>query len=75
MPFDHEQFGKWRGTIGLSQRQVASQLGVSNQTVNDWERGFHQPTLAHLDKIAMMAQNTPGFEGCSFYAPPPPATM
>lgn len=34
-----------REAARVSQRQVADELGVSNMTVSDWERGKFAPTL------------------------------
>ena len=51
MPFDHNQFADWRISNGLSQRQLATNIGVSNQTINTWEKGLHAPSTVHLDMI------------------------
>lgn len=37
---------------GLSQKQLAQLLGVSQPTVSDWESGRKNPTLENLSKIA-----------------------
>ena len=38
----------------LSQEQLADQLGVTRQTVSDWERGVSFPDLATLERIAQV---------------------
>lgn len=42
-----------RQHLGLTQQQLAEELGIRQQTVSEWERGLYQPrgasaTLLHL---------------------------
>lgn len=39
------RFAKVRDELGLTQRQVAESLGITDQTVSNWERGLHPPRL------------------------------
>lgn len=40
-----------RRALGLSQRKLASRLGVDPATVQGWETSKHQPTAARLDEV------------------------
>lgn len=46
-----EQLVAARRALGLSQRKLASRLGVDPATVQGWEAGEHQPTAARLDEV------------------------
>lgn len=37
--------------LGLLQRQVATELGVTLQTYGYWETGRHEPEFRHLPAI------------------------
>ena len=51
MPFRKDRFAELTKNAGYSQRKLATLLGVSNQTVSNWEKGVINPTIEHLDKI------------------------
>ncbi len=34
-----------RESLGMTQRQLANIIGVTDQTVSNWERGIHAPKL------------------------------
>lgn len=36
---------KLRESLGLTQRQIAEAVGVTDQTVSNWERGVYAPRL------------------------------
>lgn len=42
---------QWRRSRDLTQRQLASLLGVTVQTVVQWERGKSEPSLQSLIKL------------------------
>jgi len=42
---------KRRIELGLRQRDVADLLGADSQSVNAWERNYHQPALHRLEAI------------------------
>ncbi len=46
-----------RRNLGLSQRKMATRLGVDPSTLMGWEAGRHQPTGKSLDLIAGVLQN------------------
>ncbi|MGG6295266.1 helix-turn-helix transcriptional regulator [Leptolyngbya sp. AN02str] len=39
------EFMRLREKLGLTQRQVAEAIGVTDQTVSNWERGVYAPKL------------------------------
>ena len=51
-----ERLATARRVLGLSQRKMATKLGVDPATVNNWETGRHQPTGKSLDVIARVLQ-------------------
>ena len=44
---------------GLSQEQLAFQIGVSRQAVSKWETGLSQPELSNIEKICEVLEITP----------------
>lgn len=49
-----EEIKQIRKNTGLSQKLFASYLGVSNKTVEAWERGINQPSGAASRMLHMM---------------------
>lgn len=47
-----ENIAATRKAAGLTQEELANKIGVSRQTVSDWERGDATPDLANAAKIA-----------------------
>lgn len=43
----------FRESLGLTQRQVADSVGVTDQTVSNWERGIHVPRLTLRQTIKL----------------------
>lgn len=41
-----------RKAAGITQEGLAERIGVSRQTVSDWERGYAMPDLANAQKLA-----------------------
>ena len=41
----------WREFLGLTQKELASEVGVSRQTVCSWESEGSQPSDANLDRM------------------------
>ncbi len=48
------QLKEVRETLGLSQGEAAKTLEVSRQTVNNWERNRHNPTVEHALRVQEM---------------------
>lgn len=46
-----------RAKLGLSQEQLALELGVSKGTINNWEQG-NAPRLDHLVKLSKIMNTT-----------------
>lgn len=44
-----------RVNAGLTQKEWAKKLGVSNATVVNWEKGNTEPTLSHLRKMSKLS--------------------
>ena len=45
-----------RNKLGLTQAQLAHQVGVSSQTVWSWEAGRVKPTYEHLEELAFRCE-------------------
>lgn len=55
MPMGHlDQLNVLRKRRGLTQAQLAEQLGVEQPTVQRWEKGKREPDLTQLMKIAFI---------------------
>lgn len=52
-----ESIRKARTNAGLTQEQLARQIGVASMTVSRWERGKHEP-LAHQWRAIAQATGT-----------------
>jgi transcriptional regulator with XRE-family HTH domain len=47
-----------RRSVGLTQKQLADELGVESITVSRWERGATAPSLSRLRRIAELTGTT-----------------
>jgi transcriptional regulator with XRE-family HTH domain len=47
-----------RRSAGLTQKQLANELGVESITVSRWERGVTTPSLPRLRRIAELTETT-----------------
>jgi transcriptional regulator with XRE-family HTH domain len=47
-----------RRSVGLTQKQLAADLGVESITVSRWERGVTTPSLPRLRRIAELTETT-----------------
>ena len=47
-----------RRSLGLTQKQLAGELGVESITVSRWERGVTAPSLARLRRVAEITETT-----------------
>lgn len=47
-----------RRSVGLTQKQLAEQLGVESVTVSRWERDVTTPSLPRLRRIAELTETT-----------------
>lgn len=45
---------EYRKRLGLTQKQIAEKIGVTQATVQRWETGKRTPTFAHLLKLIVI---------------------
>ena len=57
-PNAESNFVALRLESGLTQKQIADELGVSEQTVRNWEQGKHPPrlTIPQVKKLCRLLQ-------------------
>ena len=55
-----EKIKTFREKAGMSQRDLAYAIGVSQAAVAQWETGTAQPTLDNLRKVADVLGISPG---------------
>ena len=77
MPFLPDGLVKIRTAMGskkrpLSRYRMAMQLGCTERTLLNWERGESSPNVKMLDKLAQVCHNN-HLNHCEIYAPPPEA--
>lgn len=49
--FFGEKIRNARKSLGLTQRQLAEQLGVSNTSISNWEKGLSRPDADMIQKL------------------------
>ena len=50
---------KYRQAAGLSQKELASRLGISNSRVSNWEQGINRPDADMLADICRVLEVSP----------------
>lgn len=45
-----------RESLGLSQTELGTKLGVSLNTIHVWEKGVREPSASHLQALAALAK-------------------
>ncbi|MEK7278953.1 MAG: helix-turn-helix domain-containing protein [Chloroflexota bacterium] len=67
--WDAEKVKALRDYLGLTQTQFAGELGILQQTVSQWECGYHYPKGASVKVLTLVAEKakfkyaeTPGDE-------------
>jgi len=55
-PWDAERVRQLRETLGLTQRELAEELGVRQQTVSEWETGAYRPRGASARMLRVVAE-------------------
>lgn len=48
-----EKIMNLRKQLNLTQREVATAIGVTDQTVSNWEQGVYQPKLSPAQTLAL----------------------
>jgi DNA-binding transcriptional regulator YiaG len=56
--WDKSKIQALRAHLGLTQIQLASQLGTRQQTVSEWENGMYQPRGASSKLLSMIAERS-----------------
>lgn len=62
--YDNFQIKEIRKSVGMTQSLFADYMGVSNKTVEAWEKGINHPTGTACRLISMLENNT--FENLPF---------
>lgn len=55
-PWDAEKVKALRDYLGLTQTQFAQELGILQQTVSQWECGYHYPKGASVKVLNLVAE-------------------
>ena len=71
--WDAQQLRALREHMGLTQQQMAEELGTRQQTISEWETGRYQPRGASARLLSMVAERA-GFEYSAGPAPRPGET-
>jgi len=59
--WDSSRVRALRDHMGLTQQEMADQLGTRQQTISEWETGMYQPRGASSKLLTMVAERA-GFE-------------
>jgi DNA-binding transcriptional regulator YiaG len=62
-----ERIAELRERLGLTQAEMAEELGVRQQTVSEWETGRYEPRGASVKVLAHLAESRTPYD-----ASPPP---
>jgi DNA-binding transcriptional regulator YiaG len=54
--WDKEHIQALRHHMGLTQQEMAGQLGTRQQTISEWETGMYQPRGASVTLLTMIAE-------------------
>lgn len=59
--WDKERIQALRQHLGLTQQEMAEELGTRQQTISEWETGLYQPRGASATLLFMIAEKA-GFK-------------
>lgn len=59
--WDPERIKALREHLGMTQRQMADELGVRQQTISEWELGVYVPRRSTRKYLSLIAERV-GFE-------------
>ena len=59
--WDADSIRELRRHMGMTQQQMSEELGTRQQTVSDWELGYHQPRGGMARLLTIVAERA-GFE-------------
>ncbi len=54
--WDSERVKALREHLGMTQAEFAAELGILQQTVSLWERGYHSPKGASVRLLTLLAE-------------------
>jgi DNA-binding transcriptional regulator YiaG len=54
--WDRERVRALRQHLGLTQSELASQLGTRQQTISEWEQGMYRPRGASATLLSIVAE-------------------
>ena len=54
--WDSRSIRTLRSHLGLTQRELADQLGTRQQTISEWEKGMYQPRGASSTLLSIVAE-------------------
>ena len=54
--WDAERIKALREHLGMTQQQLAEELGVRQQTISEWEVGMYQPRRSTSKYLALIAE-------------------
>ena len=56
--WDSQRIQALRHHLGLTQRELAEQLGTRQQTISEWETGMYQPRGASATLLSVIAERS-----------------
>ena len=56
--WDNTRIQALRQHLGLTQRELAEQLGTRQQTISEWETGMYQPRGASATLLSIIAEQS-----------------
>jgi DNA-binding transcriptional regulator YiaG len=56
--WDKDQIQALRHHLGLTQQELATQMGTRQQTISEWETGMYQPRGASATLLSMIAEKS-----------------
>ena len=59
--WDADKVRALRKRLGLTQKELAGELGTRQATISEWEHGLYQPRGASVRMLGLLAERT-GFE-------------
>ena len=70
-PWDSQTIRALREHMGMTQRQMADELEVRQQTISEWETGFHTPHRSTQKTLTLVAERA----GFDYVSPAPEQEM
>lgn len=58
MRWDRRRIRALRGHLGLTQSEMATRLGIRQQTVSEWETGQYEPRGTSITLLGLVAEQS-----------------